>query len=247
MKTKILASFGAVAVAVGIMVIIPTTASAHCDTMDGPVIGDAQKALEENNINYISKWVLPEDDEEIAKIFDQTMEVRDDSPEAQKLADQYLYENLVRIHRAGEGASYTGVKPLGTPMEEVIAAADESIRLENLTPFEGIVEDEKVAELEDSFNQVLATKDFDVNDVDAGRQYVSAYVTFTHLAEGEHAEEGEHHDAETLNHETEHEIAEEAIVLNDSKEETTSMTWISWLLAGVFFITTIIGFSKKRR
>ena len=45
--------------AVGIMFVAPLTASAHCDTMDGPVIGDAQRALNENNINYITKWVMP--------------------------------------------------------------------------------------------------------------------------------------------------------------------------------------------
>ncbi|MGH2083504.1 DUF6448 family protein [Aerococcus urinaeequi] len=70
--------------------------------MDGPVIGDAQKALAEENSSYIAKWVLPEREEDIEGIFAQVMEVRDDSPEAQKLADQYLFENLVRIHREGE-------------------------------------------------------------------------------------------------------------------------------------------------
>ncbi|MGX7361579.1 DUF6448 family protein [Aerococcus viridans] len=56
------------------------------------------KALAEENSSYIAKWVLPEREEDIEGIFAQVMEVRDDSPEAQKLADQYLFENLVRIH-----------------------------------------------------------------------------------------------------------------------------------------------------
>lgn len=107
---------GAVLAATGALFLNPLMASAHCDTMDGPVIGDAQKALAEENSSYIAKWVLPEREEDIEGIFAQVMKVRDDSPEAQKLADQYLFENLVRIHREGEGAPYTGVKPEGTPM-----------------------------------------------------------------------------------------------------------------------------------
>ncbi len=32
-------------------------ASAHCDSYDGPVIKDAIKALETNNVNLVLKWI----------------------------------------------------------------------------------------------------------------------------------------------------------------------------------------------
>ena len=32
-------------------------ASAHCDSYDGPVIKDASKALETNNVNLVLKWI----------------------------------------------------------------------------------------------------------------------------------------------------------------------------------------------
>lgn len=227
---KMITTFAATAVAVGIMALAPLTASAHCDTMDGPVIEDAKLALEENNINYISKWVLPGDEAEITVIFNETMKVRDANPEAKELADKYLFENLVRIHRAGEGASYTGIKPEGTPAAKEIAAADESIEVGNLEPFKGIVEEEKIAELEESFEKVLATKNFEVSDVEAGREYVEAYVTFTHLAEDKHGEEEEH--------------AEEAAHEAEDISVGTPNNWLPWTLAGIFFITNIIAHVK---
>lgn len=230
---KIITTIAATAVAIGIMALAPLTASAHCDTMDGPVIGDAKMALKENNINYISKWVLPEDEAEIIEIFNETMKVRDDSREAKELADKYLYENLVRIHRAGEGAPYTGIKPEGTPVAKEVAAADESIAIGSLEPFNGVVEEEKIAELEKSFEKVLATKDFEANDVEAGREYVEAYVTFTHLAEGGHGEEAAHEAEETS--------AETAVETN---EEESSTNRLPWTLAGIFLITTIIPHVK---
>jgi hypothetical protein len=98
--------------------------SAHCDTMDGPVVGDAKKAIEQNNVNYVLKWVLPENEKEIKQAFELTMKVRGYGPNPERLADQYFFETLVRVHRTGEGMSYTGIKPSGTPINEKIIAAD---------------------------------------------------------------------------------------------------------------------------
>jgi hypothetical protein len=44
--------------------------------------------------------------------FTKTLAVRKQSKEAKELADMYFFETLVRIHCAGEGAPYTGLKPV---------------------------------------------------------------------------------------------------------------------------------------
>jgi hypothetical protein len=54
------------------------------------------------------------------------VQVRKLGGQAQKLADMYFFETLVRIHRAGEGASYTGLKP-GAEIDPAIAMADEAL------------------------------------------------------------------------------------------------------------------------
>src|SRR4030042_2975528 len=111
----------------------------HCDTMDGPLIGDAKKAIEQNNVNYVLKWVLPDNEEEIKEAFNLIMKVRELGSEAKELSDKYFFETLVRIHRSGEGVPFTGIKPSGTPIDEKIKAADKSIELGNLTPLEKLV------------------------------------------------------------------------------------------------------------
>lgn len=246
MRKNIMMTTGAVLAATGALFLNPLTASAHCDTMDGPVIGDAQKALAEENFSYIAKWVLPEREEDIEGIFAQVMEVRDDSPEAQKLADQYLFENLVRIHREGEGAPYTGVKPEGTPMEEAIVAADRSIATGTLSPLEELVEPELMPQLEEAFEGVLAAKDFDTSNVDAGREYVMNYVTFTHLAEGEEHEEADLHPTAQTDDLNEVENAKAAGEHIELETEEPKASWLPWGLAGTFFVTTIAGFLKRR-
>lgn len=173
--------------------VLPKKASAHCDTLDGPTAADGKKALETNNINYALKWVAPEYEEELSKIFELSVKVRTLSSEAQELADQYFLESLVRIHRAGEGEPFTGLKPSGTPIDEKVLAADKSIAFGNLSPLESMVSEEELSELKERFEKVMSLKNFDVNDVEAGREYIESYVNFFKFAEGEEHEHGHSH------------------------------------------------------
>jgi hypothetical protein len=53
--------------------------------------------------------------------------VRKLNPEAKEFADMYFFETLVRIHRAGEGEPYTGIKPAGRDLGPAVPAADKAI------------------------------------------------------------------------------------------------------------------------
>lgn len=158
---------------------------AHCDTMDGPVVKDAKMAIEKNNVNYVLKWVGAADEKEIREAFSLAMKVRPLSADARLLADKYFFETLVRVHRAGEGMAFTGVKPSGTPIDEKILAADKAVESGNLSALEKMVPENQRPELRERFKKVEALKNFDVNNVKAGREYIEAYVQFFHYAEGE--------------------------------------------------------------
>ncbi|MDW8802052.1 DUF6448 family protein [Clostridium sp. A1-XYC3] len=192
--TKAAKFIGRSLMALSIVAALPVMASAHCDTMEGPTISDAKKALESNNVNYALKWVQPENEKEITQVFEQAIKAKEVSAEAKDLADKKFFEELVKVHRAGEGAPFTGVKPVGTPIDEKVAAADKAIEIGDLSPLEGMVPEEKMPELIERFEEVMALKNFDVNNVDAGREYIEAYVSFFKFAEGEeegHAAHGE--------------------------------------------------------
>jgi len=176
-----------------LMLIFSTNVSfAHCDTMDGPLIKDAKIAINKNNVNYVLKWVQPENEAEIKEVFLLTMKVRKLGADAQNLADKYFFETVVRLHRSGEGVPFTGVKPSGTPIDEKVLAADKSIEKGNLSPLKDLVPKEMLPELQERFNKAMSLKNFDVNNVSAGREYIEAYVQFFKYAEGEEAEHAHH-------------------------------------------------------
>lgn len=105
------------------LLIAPQIAQAHCDTLDGPVVSDARTALADGDVTPVLKWVKADDEPEIRKAFEKTLSVRKLDAGARDLADTYFFETLVRVHRAGEGAPYTGLKAAGA-VEPVVAKAD---------------------------------------------------------------------------------------------------------------------------
>lgn len=169
---------------------------AHCDTMDGPVVAAAVKAIEQKNVNHALIWVQAADENEIREAFDLTMKVRVLNADAGKLADRYFFETLVRIHRNGEGLPYTGIKPKGTPVDKNIFAADRSIASGNLAPLKKLVSPTQQMELKELFDKAMSLKNFNVNDVSAGRRYIEAYVRFFHFAEDGRA----HHSLNNSDH-----------------------------------------------
>ena len=190
-EVLIIAAF---AVTLTLVLFWPQRASAHCDTMDGPTAQDGVKALESTDLDHALRWITADGEAELREVFERALAARRLGPEAQEVADRWFLENLVRIHRAGEGAAFTGLQPAGVPVEEKVAAADRSIEQGDLRPLAGLISTERWPELERRFAEVLERRDYDLHDVDAGRSYIAAYVRFFKFAEGhDHDHAGRQH------------------------------------------------------
>ena len=164
--------------------VFTNTASAHCDSMEGPVVKASQKALETGNINYVLVWVRAEDEPEIKAMFDKVNRVRTLSQESKDLADMYFFETVVRVHRMGEGVGYTGLKPVGYKPEEGIEAADAAIEKNSIENILGHLDEKYHSKVKELFYHLQSKKNYDVNDIKAGRAFVEAYVHFIHYVEG---------------------------------------------------------------
>lgn len=161
-------------------------AFAHCDGLDGPVVKAARNALQMGNVNLVLIWVQQKDEPEIRAAFQQALVVRKQSSEAQALADRSFFETLVRVHRAGEGAPYTGLKPAGRDLGPAIPAADWAIETRAVGPVQELLANAVQHGLQEHFEAVRALQNYDPNDVAAGRRYVQAYVEYIHYVERLH-------------------------------------------------------------
>ena len=182
MRTKFFTLLFIFAAAAADVVFPSAKVFAHCDTLDGPVVGAARKALESGNINLVLIWVQKKDEVEIRNHFQKTVAVRKINTQAKDLADMYFFETLVRLHRAGEGAGYTGLKPAGK-IEPSIAAADKALESGKLDGVVKLVSERMHAGLERHFKEMTSKKKYNPDDVAAGRAFASAYVEYTHYVE----------------------------------------------------------------
>lgn len=172
---------------------------AHCDTMNGPVITAAKLALDKGDVKLILIWVSPKDEVAITELFNNTLKLRKINPEVKQFADRNFFENLVRIHRAGEGEPYIGIKD-STEVEPPIAAADKALETGSLVNVMKMLEGSMEKGVKEKFDVMMSRKNYDKNDVGTGREFVESYVTFMHYVEGIYAVANantEHHDIES--------------------------------------------------
>ncbi len=161
-------------------------ARAHCDSLDGPVIEAARQAIAEGDVARVLRWVRAEDETAIRTAFAQTLEVRGLSPTAAELAERYFFETLVRIHRAGEGVAFTGLKPAGA-IDPAIAAADQSLETGRADELVRELQQRIAAGLTQRFDRAREARAHADHNVEAGRGYVAAYVEYIHYYEALHA------------------------------------------------------------
>ena len=171
--------------AFALLFFLSNRADAHCDTLDGPVVKTAERALAAGDVTPMLKWVSSDDEDIIREAFRHTLAVRKLGGEARDLADRYFFETLVRIHRAGEGAPYDGLKP-GSDVDPAVALADKAIASGSADKLTKVLSHALEEGIRRRYDRVLETRRHADDSVASGREFVAAYVDFTHFAEGVH-------------------------------------------------------------
>ncbi len=164
---------------------LPTLSWAHCDTLGGPVISDARLALEKGDVTPTLKWIKPEHEAEVRAAFRKALVVRAKGADAKEIADRYFFETLVRIHRAGENAPFTGIKD--DPVEHPIALSEEALQSGSADELVKETSAHVAEGLRLRFAAVLESRKHVNDSVALGREYVARYVEFMHFVERLHA------------------------------------------------------------
>jgi hypothetical protein len=155
---------------------------AHCDTLNGPIVKAAKTALEKKDITPVLKWIKKENEKEVAQAFQNSLDVRTLSPQAKELADMYFFETLVRLHRTGEGAPYTGLKPADA-VEPIVAAADKALETGSVEELSKELTAKIANGINTRFAKAIEKKKHSEESIEAGREFVEAYIEFVHYVE----------------------------------------------------------------
>lgn len=156
---------------------------AHCDSLDGPVVEDARTALNKQSLEPVLKWIEASDEQQLAAAFNDTLEVRSVNPRARELADKYFFETLVRLHRASEGAPYSGLKPAGSA-SSAAKAADKALANRDVDALAQKLGEKVTRFVTEQFHETL--QGTNAESVPSGREFVDNYVRYVHSVEEIH-------------------------------------------------------------
>lgn len=76
----------------------------HCDSLDGPVVTAARRALDADHVELVLPYVPEGAEAEVRAVFGQVRDARVLGGQARDVADRHFFETVVRLNRAGEGA-----------------------------------------------------------------------------------------------------------------------------------------------
>ena len=155
----------------------------HCDSLDGPVVSAARHTLEADDVDLVLPFAPEQAEQEIRSVFDAVRKVRSLGDDAREVADRLFFETVVRLHRAGEGEPYAGLKPAGLDVGPVIPLAETAITTGEVAP----VADYLTAELHHQLEHRLATvgslasrRDRSVADARAWVEAMLGFQVYSH-------------------------------------------------------------------
>ena len=172
----------------------------HCDSLSGPVVKMARKALETGNVKFILPYVPKESEGEVITTFNKVLPLHNQSNGVHEIADTFFFETVVRLHRAGEGAPYTGLKPAGENEGPVIPIAEKAIETGSVEELKHALTHIIVDEVEKRFEHMQHLKQHAEASVDDAREYVESMLglqVWSHkiylaAIAGAHEKAGEH-------------------------------------------------------
>ena len=150
----------------------------HCDSLDGPVVSAAREALLAGDVDVVLPFVPEKAEDEVRAAFARVLPVRALGREAGDVADQLFFETVVRLHRAGEGAPYTGLKPAGLSHGPVLPLAERAVESGSAEALADFLTRELRDELKHRLEQVVALAAAKDRSLAEARRYVQTMLGF---------------------------------------------------------------------
>ena len=172
----------------------------HCDSLSGPVVKMAKRALETGNVKLILPYVPKESEGEVIAAFNKVLPLHNQPNGAHEIADTFFFETVVRLHRAGEGAPYTGLKPAGLDEGPIIPIAERAIETGSVEGLKNALTHIIADEVEKRFEHMQHLKQHADESVEDAREYVESMLglqVWSHkiylaATAGAHEKAGEH-------------------------------------------------------
>jgi hypothetical protein len=138
------------------------------------VVRAARRALGEERVAVVLPFVPKAAEKEVTELFHKVVHARKADPVSRDVADEHFFDTVVRLHRAGEGAPFTGLKPAGLDVGPVIPVAEHAAESGDGRALEDILVDVVRAEVQRRLRHLAHLRPEMEHGVDHAREYVKA-------------------------------------------------------------------------
>jgi hypothetical protein len=172
----------------------------HCDSLDGPVVAAARQALDAGDVDLVLPYVPEDGEHEVRDAFSDVLPLRGRGEDVAAVAERWFFETVVRVHRAGEHAPYTGLKPAGLDVGPVLPLAEKAVATGDIDDVFRLLAADLHAQLSHRLDRVTRLAGGRHDSVAAARTYVHAMLAFevyaNHVLHALHTDpHGEHRHA----------------------------------------------------
>jgi hypothetical protein len=172
----------------------------HCDSLDGPVVTAARMALVDGDVDLVLPYVPAATESEVVEAFALAAKARIMGGEAEMVAERWFFETVVRLHRLGEGAPFTGLKPAGLDVGPVIPVAERALAGGSAEELADLLCTAVREQVQARHTRVMALAEHARDDVAHARAHVEAALGLQVWAHHLHQTILAHADAEAAAH-----------------------------------------------
>lgn len=150
----------------------------HCDSVDGPVVTAARRALDLKDVSLVLPYVHAPGEDEVKRAFAKVLPLHKEGNGAREIADLYFFETVVRVHREGEHAPYTGLKPAGLDVGPAIPLAEKALETGAADELLRLLQDTVAKEVAERLAHAKHLEKAASGGVAAARKHVEAMLGF---------------------------------------------------------------------
>ena len=148
------------------------------DEMQEPVEKAAKMALETGNVNYILIWLPEESENTLKNLLEKTRCVRSSRMNMQNQVYDWYFATVNRFFNANRYPDYLTTQFGGLAEKPLVLKVDKAIESGDFEEIRDIIPVTHEADAKQRFQHIMDMRNYPVNNIAAGRAYVSAFFDF---------------------------------------------------------------------
>lgn len=149
----------------------------YSDEMQELLLKAAKMSLQTGNVNHILIWLPEESENTLKNLLEKTCCQRSSRMNMQKQAYDWYFETVYRYYLSGRSPDRNTTQSRYLPGKQVLQI-DRGIQSGNFEDIRDIIPVTHETDAQQRFQNLIKLRDFPVNNITAGRSYVSAFFDF---------------------------------------------------------------------